>query len=332
MSDRYFYRNGHPFFGRMGLHPGGGAAASVFQARGGERCITLASRWSALLGAIAGFGEVAVIAQNRHLRLLTAAEPLEMQEDWEAGLFVDAATGLILDSRDWLYAIAVQERFRGGCSYGIQFFDRRGRGQFKVVLLDEEQLESFVATAEAFGVGGLPPEPEEEAAPPAGSLPLEQGEPLRESLRTLWKGTRHSLGGFFFPGLEGVPRLWALERVGRDLAAPLSEQSFLSAILFARRMALPLRVTLLNRGLHHTITLVPRAIERCPHGVHLFDDEAECHLHLESHLLFWAIQTERGSMIEIITAEGERIGLVEGAGTPEQQATWKTLLKAGRTA
>lgn len=284
----------------------------LFRAQGGEVCAALTDDWDTLLAGMAPLGPVALITHNPSLRLATLVERADFAREPMSGCFVELQSGLIADTHEWAYALAVQENRPPGAIFGFQFFDHMGQGQLKIVLTREARLEHFFSMIEAHGVGGYPPETAENE-PTAGSQPAAPLAPERTLLRALWMRTRHETGSRFFPGLPGITRLTALQKVGTDLARPITPNHFLATLLGLRKKRLPAHFTLFNRHLSHSATLRVRQLEHCPQGVHFFDAEGEFHLSTESPLLYWVIRSNQGAAIEIIRPCGERVGLITGA-------------------
>jgi|GEM_PF-2877687 len=299
-----------------------------FQAEGGELCATLDSRWEALLGALGGLGPVAIILHNPHLRIASITRRLDFQPEPESGTFVELSSGLMVDPGDWAYALAVEERVPGGVIFGFQFFDHRGRGQLKLLLTRQARPAAFFDLLKAHVAGGFPPEVEraDAVAEPVVPTPTPPG---RRLLRRLWRVTRHETGGWFFPGLPGVSRLSVLRHVGQVYARPVAFESLIPLLLEARRAELPLRVTLFSHGAAHAICCLPRYVERCPEGLHLFDAESEFHLFSGEETLYWIISKGGHAAVEIISTTGQRLGLIESMRLPLWQKEWDRILANG---
>lgn len=300
--------------------------SQLFVAEDGEVCLTLAPCWSGLLNEISHLGPVALITHHSQARLVTCQGPAEFGMVPGSTTWVELNSGLSIDTRDWLFALAVEERVSNGALFGLQFFDRQGAGQLKVLLTSEANLENYLGLALRFGLGGLPPTVPAPHALNSSTPPSVL--PDVAALRALWPTARHDLPGRFFPGLPGVTRRAALETAGDDFARPLSGYHLVAALLYARRENLALRCTLFNDHLSHTVTLRLRHLERCPCALHIIDEHGEFHLLTEPGVQTWVIRQGSGPAVELITDEGDRVGLLSVEGTAEQQEMWEQLLRS----
>ncbi len=301
-----------------------GFRGHFFRAEGGEICVPLGNRWEELLGELEGLGPVALITHNSHVRLAALTAAPEFAPEPGSTSYTELRSGLHVESADWAYALAVQEEVILGTIFGFQFFDHHGKGQLKILLSREAQIEHFLWMLRRHGVGGYPPDPEAEVP---GCGPSNPVMPDREALRALWPITRHEIGGHFFPGLPGVTRLAAVQAVGEPYARQVGFEAVLAWILQLRRKGMLMRFSLYSRRLTHAATLAPHRVERCPQGLHLFDQENELHFLRGEELLYWVIRAGGHDALEVIDASGRRIGLIS-CGEPSEAPLWDRWLEA----
>lgn len=291
--------------------------SGLFVARDGQICLQLVPEWEELLGAISRLGPLGIVTSHGEMRQALCVSGIEFVPMPGGNVYVglsDAGSELTLDAQDWMFALAVEEKTTLGTLFGFQFFDHQGRGQMKILLANESNLDGFVGIAMRFGADGVPPDSVESDQPHALVAAAQSGiAPDVETVRCLWPRTRHNIAGRFFPGMPGVTRQAALRAVGHEWATPMEAEKLVRAILDARRKQTPLRCTLFNCHLAHSIKLMPRRLERCERFLHVFDEAAEFHVPLTDMDIWrlWHVESCSFS-VDLLLPQGDRLGLIEG--------------------
>jgi hypothetical protein len=298
----------------------------LFQTDRGDVCLYLHEAWPSLLGDLSLLGPSVLISKNEQLALVSICRKLEFVPVPGGTEMLDLSSALCVETANLGSVIAGQEAHTGNLT--LHFFDWNQRALFKVILAPGSDIEAFVHLASHYGKVPTSSRAQPFRLPrdePSGAVLAEE----KMAFQNQWSTYSPELGGDFLPG-GSVRWLDALRLAGRERSLFLTKVGLVKAILAAHHDKLRLRMTSWREGLHHETTVVPYRIERCGHCFHLFDVESEAHFFFESDMDIWVGYhgRERLPAIHLFSATGERRGLIQFDGKPEESETWVEALSS----
>lgn len=282
----------------------------LFKTDRGDICLCLHEVWPSLLADLGLLGPAMLVTRSEQLAVISFRRQLDFVAVPGGTEMMELGSGLCLDINDLNAVIAGQEAHSGNLSF--HFFDRDGRGVFKVLLAPGADMDGFAHLTRHYAKCPLRP-----TSPPArahtaltgGFVLAEQ----RESFLAAWEHLDPAAGGDYLPGVHDVTWSDALRLAGRERAIFLTKVDLMKAILAAHHDNTPLQITGWDRGLHHSVNVTPRRLERCSQCFHLFDVESEAHLFFEAEMEVWVgFHGEKQTpALHIFSGKGERRGLIQ---------------------
>ncbi|MES2707261.1 MAG: hypothetical protein V4726_11735 [Verrucomicrobiota bacterium] len=244
--------------------------ACVYAEEDGTAAVALEENWLALFPRLRGLGGVLASVMGGPLSVAQTWMTPDFLRVPGSDILMETVTGSEIDMRRLGRVLAVVEQGHDSQELAnLQFFDLAGAGCLKILLTNLSDLDAFHRIVADFGCSyRMPTPPPRRASEENGALPLCR--PSTGQVRGLWHGLGRSAPDHFFPGLDEVPRLSALDAAGPDLTWPIDHDTFMRALDCGMEPGATLEVTVRNAALLSHASLNPTHRNQCPCGTTFF--------------------------------------------------------------
>lgn len=244
--------------------------ACMFAEEDGTAAVALEENWPALFPRLRDLGGVLASVMSGPLSLAQTWMPPDFLRIPGTDVMLESATGSEIDMRRLGRVLAVVEQGSESQEMAnLQFFDLAGDGCLKILLTNLSDTSAFHNLVSDFGCSyRMPVPPTRREASKRETLALTGADP--EMVRGLWHGIARSAPDHFFPGLDEVPRLAALDAAGPEFAWTIPHETFMRALDCGMEPGAALEISVRNSAVLSHGSLNPTHRNQCPCGSTFF--------------------------------------------------------------